>query len=99
MIVISGASRGIAKVLCGHFTANKHCVVGLAPTKIKEAFETIECDMTNRESIQHAHRNIAKKRRPITALVNAAGGTSMGLALSTTREDTSEIIRVNLGGT
>lgn len=99
MILVTGASKGLGRALCEHFTANGRPVLGIARSAIEAEFPAVVCDVTNAQALRDLAQDLKSQGRPISALINAAGVASMNLTLTTPPETVNKIIQTNLVGT
>lgn len=102
MIIITGASKGIGEAVATRLTTRGISVLGLARSFNQDktyAYKTIECDISNPDSIKSVVSYIKKNSLGISGLINAAGIASMNLAVLTTAQKSLEIISTNLLGT
>jgi 3-oxoacyl-[acyl-carrier protein] reductase len=98
MIVVSGASRGLGAAIKAGLEADGIEVVGLA--RSASAVDNIlACDVSDYAAVKSAVREIKALKRPVTALVNAAGIASMNLTLTTPESAMRRIVETNLLGT
>jgi len=99
MIVITGASRGLGRTIAGHLIDQGHDVFGLARNVEDCPFPSMVCDVSDPDSVKAASKAVKKLKKPVTALINAAGIASMNLALTTPPSSVQKIIGTNLLGT
>ena len=98
MIIISGATRGLGKVIYESLKQNYENVIGLSKNGNSE-LGIIKCDISDLKSIKSAANEIKKIDKKAYAFINAAGIASMNLALATPEEVIKKIINTNLVGT
>ena len=60
---------------------------------------TLECDVTNRGSVEHAVRAVEERFGKLSVVVNNAGAVHTGTVEETSDDDWERIISVNLTGT
>lgn len=88
-IVVTGATSGIGLATATALAKQGHTVIGLARhAKTDLPFESLQCDMTNFESVNAVFLQIAKKYGRIDALVNNAG---MGIAGAIEHTDMADV--------
>ncbi|GMG82160.1 SDR family oxidoreductase [Paralimibaculum aggregatum] len=98
MIVVSGASRGLGAAIRAGLIADGEEVVGLARSA-DPAADILACDVSDHGAVKAAMRAIKARKRPVTALVNAAGIASMNLVLTTPEAVMRRVVETNLLGT
>ena len=98
MIIVTGASRGLGRVICDRLIKKNIDVFGLARNVDKLTFSSMSCDVSNYENIKTVVHKLKKDGVKVTGLVNAAGVASMNLALTTPTNVTQKIINTNLLG-
>jgi 3-oxoacyl-[acyl-carrier protein] reductase len=59
----------------------------------------IECDVSDYQSVKNASREVKRMKKPIKALINAAGVASMNMAVTTDETTVQKLIQTNLVGT
>jgi 3-oxoacyl-[acyl-carrier protein] reductase len=99
MILVTGASKGLGRALCVHFTATGRPVLGIARSAIEAEFPSAACDVTNAQALRALAQDLKSQGQPISALINAAGVASMNLTVTTPPETVEKIIQTNLTGT
>jgi len=99
LIIVTGASKGLGKSIAENLDKKGEEIIGLSRSSISSNFEFIECDVGDYASVKQAAKNIKKKGKPVTALINAAGIASMNMALTTDEKTVQKIIQTNLVGT
>ena len=99
MIVVTGASRGLGRAICGRLTAAGREVWGLARMVEGLPFPATACDVSRPEQVKAAAREIKRSGLRVEGLINAAGIASMNLALTTPAEVARQIVETNLLGT
>ena len=99
MIIITGASKGLGEAIAKHLFENGEEVVGLSRSRGELNINFIECDVGNYLSVKNASREIKKKKKPIKAVINAAGIASMNMAVTTDNSTVHKLIQTNLIGT
>jgi 3-oxoacyl-[acyl-carrier protein] reductase len=109
--IVTGASQGLGKAMAialGAAGAKVACVARnvekLAETvqAIKDAggdAEAIQCDVSNRESIEQVVNTVADDWKKVDILVNNAGITRDNLLPAMSDEQWDDVINVNLRGT
>ena len=99
VIVITGATSGIGEKCAELFLKEGHTVYSLARrTKDNKGINYIECDLSNRESIETAVREITSKENRIDILINNAGMGISGAFEYHEDEEIKQLIDVNLLG-
>ena len=98
MILVSGASRGLGAAIRAGLVADGHEVVGLARSA-DPAADILACDVSDHAAVKAAMRAVKARKRPVTALVNAAGIASMNLVLTTPEAVMRRVVETNLLGT
>jgi 2-hydroxycyclohexanecarboxyl-CoA dehydrogenase len=109
-IVVTGGGGGIGRALCGGFAAEGGRVAVL-DRAVDAAAETVgsvragggeaiavECDITERGSVDAAVERVAAELGPVDVLVNNAGWDLFVPFLQTAPEDWSRLIDINLVG-
>jgi len=99
MIVVTGASKGLGRVICERMIEKNIDVLGLARNVNDLPFASVSCDVSSYESIKAVAQQLKKDGVKVTGLVNAAGIASMNLAVTTPQSVTQKIISANLLGT
>jgi 3-oxoacyl-[acyl-carrier protein] reductase len=100
VVVITGAGRGIGRVLAERFRAERARVVALdlafeEPTSPDQ----VVCNVTDPESVRAAIDTVVERHGTIDVLVNNAGINVDGLVADLTWPDWQRCMDVNLGGT
>ncbi len=99
MIIVTGASRGIGKIICQRLLAKNQKILGLARNIDSLNFDAVSCDVSSYDQLKQIALQIKKTGVPVTGLINAAGIASMNLAVTTPPKVTQNIIHTNLLGT
>lgn len=99
IVVITGGTSGIGKILAENYKKNNDKVIILARS-IKENSNTeIKCDVGNEDEIKNAFDIIKTLYSKIDILINNAGFGSSGISELIPVEEIKKIIDVNLLGT
>lgn len=77
MIVITGASDGLGKLLAGKFVAAGKQVVNVSRSDSSTATRTIRADLATEAGIEHAADEIIADEEPIELLIHCAGVLSL----------------------
>ena len=99
MIVVTGASKGLGRVICERLLEKNIEVFGLARSIEDVPFASMSCDVSSYESVKVVSQYLKNKAVKVTGLVNAAGIASMNLAVTTPQSVAQKIINTNLLGT
>ena len=99
MIIVTGASRGLGRAISQRLTQRGHEVWGLSRSSDGQDIETIRCDVSDYSSVKNAARIVKRSKKPVTAVINAAGVASMNLAVTTDESTVQKLIQTNLVGT
>lgn len=99
MIVVTGASKGLGHAIATHLDEIGEEVIGLSRTKGELGIKFIECDVGNYQSVKNAAKEIKKMKKPLKAVINAAGIASMNMAVTTDNSTVLKLIQTNLIGT
>lgn len=99
MIIVTGASRGLGEAISERLTEKGEEVVGLARSADGASIETIECDVSDYASVKNASKQVKRMKKPVKAVINAAGVASMNMAVTTDESTVQKLIQTNLVGT
>ncbi len=103
-VLITGASRGIGKVICEELVKNYNLlVVGRNKISLENLLKNneyvlkrFECDLENLDEISSMTEEINKKKIPIDILINNAGMTDDSLFIRMNYEKWQKVINTNL---
>ena len=104
LVVITGASSGIGSATAKAFSDAGYAVALLARNKkTMDQFNipnsiTLDCDVTDIESVKKAIRQAEEKFGPVECLINNAGFAKGGEFTDISHEDNKNMIDVNLSG-
>jgi 3-oxoacyl-[acyl-carrier protein] reductase len=99
MIIVTGASRGLGRAISQRLIERGQEVWGLSRSSDGQDIETIQCDVSDYASVKNAARIVKRSKKPVTAVINAAGVASMNLAVTTDESTVQKLIQTNLVGT
>lgn len=99
MIVVTGASRGLGRVIAEKLHSQGHNVVGVARTQVDAPFKIHEGDVADFDTLKSVARELKSTGQTLSGLINAAGVASMNLALATPPAVSRKIVETNLLGT
>ncbi len=95
--IITGASGGIGKAITKELLEEGCTVIGFNYTPSNEGIEYI-LDITNREAVENAVKDVISKYGRIDILINNAGITKDNLLYRMSYEDWDQVINTNLTG-
>jgi 3-oxoacyl-[acyl-carrier protein] reductase len=103
IVLITGASRGLGRLLVDGFLADGWLVVGVARSPIEawegevhERFERHICDITDESMVRRLFSSLRKRLGHLDVLINNAGAFSSDLLLTTNADRFSALLRANL---
>ncbi len=96
MIVITGASDGLAKEIAGLYIKAGKRVIGLSRGKCDPGIERIETDLLSESSINDATKKINSDKEKIEALINCAGVFSIEKIASLTPKEVDRVLWTNV---
>ena len=99
MIIITGSSKGLGKAIAERLIEKGEDVIGISRSKKNLNFTSIQCDVSNYSSVKNTAKELKKLKKPIKAIINAAGVASMNMAVTTDEDTVQKIIQTNLVGT
>ena len=99
MIIVTGASRGLGRDICHRLVTAGHEVFGVARSVDGLPFPAMSCDVGDYEQVKAVARQLKADKASVTGLINAAGVAAMNLAVTTPRDTTERVIRINMMGT
>ena len=102
-VFISGASKGIGKIIAYYFAKNNYTVVGTSRQKFEfdnklENLIPIQLDVTSRDDIKACFGDLKNRGLLPNILINNAGITSDQLFLRMKDSDWDNVINTNLNG-
>ena len=102
-VFISGASKGIGKIIAYYFAKNNYTVVGTSRQKFEfdnklENLIPIQLDVTSRDDIKACFGDLKNRGLLPNILINNAGITSDQLFLRMKDSDWDNVIDTNLNG-
>lgn len=99
VVVVTGASSGIGREIAKYFANNGDKVFGLARSSFEEKnVKSISCDVTIKESVRLAIKEIITKEGHIDILINNAGCGVSGSVENSDIEDIKNMFNVNFFG-
>lgn len=99
MIIVTGASRGLGQAITERLVQRGEEVVGLARKTSGMNINAIECDVSNYASVKLAAKEVKRMKKTVKAFINAAGVSSMNMAVTTDDSTVQKLIQTNLVGT
>ena len=99
MIIVTGASRGLGQAITERLIEKGEDVIGLARSVSGMSIDAIECDVGDYSSVKNASRELKRMKKPVKAVINAAGVASMNMAVTTDESTVQKVIQTNLVGT
>ena len=99
MIIVTGASRGLGQAIAERLIERGEEVIGLARDISGLKINAIECDVSDYASVKNASKEVKRMKKPVKALINAAGVASMNMAVTTDESTVQKLIQTNLVGT
>jgi 3-oxoacyl-[acyl-carrier protein] reductase len=99
MIIVTGASRGIGAAIAQRLLDGGQEILGIARTDSNSRIEIMKADVSNFSELKKIAKELHSKQIKVTGLVNAAGISSLNMAVLTPPETVESIIGVNLVGT
>ena len=98
-IIITGTSSGIGFTLAEYFGKKGHHVYGLSRKFVESPhFTSIPTDITKKEQINSAIKQIILKENRIDVLINNAGMGMVGAIEDTSKENITKLFDLNLIG-
>lgn len=94
--IVTGASRGIGLAIAEALISEGYTVYSLARTAGNSRAIHIECDLTDRQSVENALARVVDEAETIEVLVNNAGITRDGLIMRMSDEAWDSVISANL---
>lgn len=99
VVVVTGASSGIGREIAKYFANNGDKVFGLARSSFEEKnIKSISCDVTIKESVRLAIKEVITKEGHIDILINNAGCGVSGSVENSDIEDVKNMFNVNFFG-
>ena len=99
VVVVTGASSGIGREIAKYFANNGDKVFGLARSSFEEEnIKSISCDVTIKESVRLAIKEVINKEGHIDILINNAGCGVSGSVENSDIEDVKNMFNVNFFG-
>ena len=99
VVVVTGASSGIGREIAKYFANNGDKVFGLARSSFEEEnIKSISCDVTIKESVRLAIKEVITKEGHIDILINNAGCGVSGSVENSDIEDVKNMFNVNFFG-
>lgn len=95
VVVVTGASSGIGKCTCEYLFDQGYSVYGLSRRGVDSTFNSIKCDVTNREEFSSCIEEIYKTEGRIDVLVNNAGMGISGAVEYIDSKMTEDLFDVN----
>jgi len=99
VIIVTGASRGLGQAIVQRLLHKGEDVIGLARNVGDMSCDAIQCDVGDYLSVRNAAREVKRTKKPVKALINAAGVASMNMAVTTDQTTVQKLIQTNLVGT
>ncbi len=99
MIIVTGASRGLGQAITERLIGRGEDVVGLARNASGLKIIALECDVSDYASGKNAAKEVKRMKKPVKAVINAAGVASMNMAVTTDESTVQKLIQTNLIGT
>ena len=101
IVLVTGANRGIGRVLAEQFVAAGHPVAGTHRSggEVPEGVFPVECDITDQAQVDAAFERIEAEVGTVGVLVANAGITKDTLLARMSDEDWDKVIETNLTGT
>ena len=99
MIIVTGATKGLGAAICARLLSQDKKVFGLARSVSRLSFDGMDCDVSSYENVKAVAKKLKNEKVKVTGLINAAGISSMNLAVVTTPNMTQSIIQTKLVGT
>lgn len=94
--IVTGASRGIGLAIAQTLIKDGYTVYSLARSKGENEAIHVECDITDRVSVEEALKRVLDETKTIDLLVNNAGITRDGLIMRMSDEAWDDVIAANL---
>ena len=102
IILITGTSKGIGRILVEHYTSLGHQVIGCSRNENEYSIDNYQhfcLDVCNEKDVKRMFSQIRKSHGRLDSLINNAGIASMNLALLTTMDTVNKIYATNVFGT
>lgn len=101
VVLVTGANRGIGRVIAEQFLAAGHPVAGThrAGGEVPNGVFPVECDITDQAQVDAAFERVESELGPVGVLVANAGVTKDTLLARMSDEDWDSVIDINLTGT
>lgn len=99
MIIVTGASRGLGRVIGERLVSSGFQVLGIARSSVDAVYPIVGCDVSSFDDLKGIARQLRAEQKVVTGLINAAGVASMNLTLTTPASTARRLIDVNLLGT
>lgn len=99
--IVTGASRGIGKVIAQTLIKNGYTVVGCATSfsnKEKKNYLELHCDVTKKEDVKKVVDTVIKKFGKINVLINNAGLITYDKFTNIKEKDFDKLFLVNVKG-
>lgn len=97
--IITGGSRGIGLAIIKKLLSEMYEVWYISRTEIQEELENthfVQCDISNRETLENSLKEIIKEAKTIDLLVNNAGITKDNLIMRMKNDAWDDVININL---
>ena len=95
VVVVTGASSGIGKCTCEYLVNKDYVVYGLSRRKVASTFNSMQCDVTDREAFKGVMEEIYRREGRIDVLVNNAGMGISGAVEYIDNDKTDMLFDVN----